>query len=92
MEFLIGILENKAVKYDKDLNKFKRRIDLEILKQIDINLSNYKFLLIYLKNGWDKLDNYYNFINKSSTYTASVFLHPAHKWRYFTKNWQNRSD
>jgi hypothetical protein len=25
-------------------------------------------------------------------YAASVFPHPAHKWRYFTKKWQDRPD
>jgi hypothetical protein len=71
MEFLIDILENKAVKYSKDLNKFKRKIDSEIFEQMDIDLPDHKFLLTYLKNGWDKFDDYYNLINKSSAYAQA---------------------
>jgi hypothetical protein len=32
MKFLIGILESKAVEYNKDFNEFKPRTDPEILK------------------------------------------------------------
>jgi hypothetical protein len=75
MEFLMGILESRAVEYGKDFNESKHRADPEILKCMDINLLDYKFLLIYLKNGWDKLDNYYNFTDNSSVYIVSLFLH-----------------
>ena len=41
LEFLMGILENKAVEYGKDLTEFRRRKDPETLKQIDIDLPDY---------------------------------------------------
>jgi hypothetical protein len=49
MEFLMGILESRAVEYGKDFNESKHRADPEILKCMDINLLDYKFLLIILK-------------------------------------------
>ena len=60
LEFLMGILENKAIEYGKDLTEFRQRADPQTLEQMDIDLPDHKHLLICLKNGWDKLDDYYN--------------------------------
>ncbi len=88
----MGILENKAVKYGKDLTEFRRKTDPETFKQIDINLPDYKYLLICFKSGWDKLNNYYDRIGDFLAYAASVLLYPAYKWRYFIKRWSDRQD
>jgi len=49
-------------------------------------------LLVAIKNGWDKLEEYYRKIDDSLFYIASVVLNPVHKWRYFIKRWIEHPD
>ena len=39
--------------------------------------------------GWQKLNKYYNKLDKTPVYVAAVVLHPRIKWRYLEKRWTN---
>jgi hypothetical protein len=92
IEFLLGFLESKAVEYGVNLETFKQRTSAEILATMDITLPSHENLLVAIKNGWDKLEEYYRKMDDSPFYTASVVLNPVHKWRYFTKRWIEHPD
>ncbi len=76
---MLGFLESKAVEYGVNLETFKQRISAEILATMDITFSSHENLLVALKNGWDKLEEYYRKINDSLFYIVSVVLNPVHK-------------
>ena len=79
IEFLLGFLESKAVEYRVNLETFKQRISAEILAMMDITFLSHENLLVAIKNGWDKLEEYYRKMDDSLFYTASVVLNPVYK-------------
>ncbi|KAJ3454092.1 hypothetical protein MRS44_017986 [Fusarium solani] len=40
--------------------------------------------------GWKKLDEYYNKLDETPIYYASLALHPAYRWGYFEMVWSGR--
>jgi hypothetical protein len=42
--------------------------------------------------GWDKLNQYYQYLVDSPVYYAAVALHPAYRWQYFYTAWNNDDD
>ena len=37
--------------------------------------------------GWKKLNHYYELLDESPVYYASVAIHPAYRWDYFEHLW-----
>ena len=49
-------------------------------------------LSINIKLAWQKLDEYYECLDKNPVYVAAVVLHPHMKWQYLENRWQERTD
>ncbi|KAJ6437048.1 cerato-platanin [Purpureocillium lavendulum] len=45
---------------------------------------------ININLGWKKLDEYYNKLDETPIYYASLALHPAYRWGYFETVWSGR--
>ena len=54
---------------------------------MDITFLSHENLLVAIKNGWDKLEEYYRKIDDNPFYIVLVVLNPIHKQRYFIKRW-----
>ncbi len=89
IEFLLSGLEEHAVRYGRD-DKSKKKVTKRALKQTDIDDSDHEHLLACIKNAWDKLDDYYQRMDESPVYAASVVLNPRHKWHWFDVHWHNK--
>ena len=85
MEYLLGILERRAVEYKAELISWKQLIvknTPQIFKQIDIIFINHRHILQSIKHGWSKLESYYRKLDKSPVYTTLILLHPEHKSQF----------
>ena len=52
----------------------------EALKKMNINLSDIMHIRECIANGWSKLEEYYELIDRLLIYAAAVVLNPIHKW------------
>lgn len=53
----------------------------------DLTDSGRKHFRTAINNGWEKLNKYYDFTDRSCVYVASVVLHPGLNWKYIKSNW-----
>jgi hypothetical protein len=47
---------------------------------------------ININLGWQKLDEYYHMLDDCPAYYAALALHPAYRWDYFERTWQEKPD
>ena len=96
IEYLLGTLERKAVEYGAEIGSWKQltaKTAPQIFKQMDVTHADHKHILQSIKHGWSKLESYYNKLDESPVYAASIFLHPEHKSRFLkpsaTGSWRS---
>lgn len=65
---------------------------LEDFKAKAADLPDSKFIIINLNAAWDKLNEYYNKLDETPVYYATVALHPSLKWNYFKGEWKDHPD
>ena len=95
IEYLLGTLERKAVEYGAEIGSWKQltaKTAPQIFKQMDVTHADHKHILQSIKHGWSKLESYYNKLDESPVYAASIFLHPEHKSRFLKRHWKERPD
>jgi hAT family C-terminal dimerisation region len=88
IEFLLNRLEAQMVRYGSEINKSQRKISRRAPKQTDTDNPDHEQLLICIRNAWAKLDEYYQRMNDSPAYIASVIINPLHKWYWFDIHWK----
>lgn len=58
--------------------------------QIKYTGFNQPKILLMIKNGWKKLNDYYTRIDETPLYYAAIALHPEMKMRYFEDEWVSK--
>lgn len=93
IEFLLSGLETQTIRLGGNVDKTKkitRRAHKQ--KDDDDSESDHQHLLVCIKNAQDKLGDYYQQMQESPVYTASVVLNPQHKWHWFNFHWKTKHE
>ncbi|KJZ68130.1 hypothetical protein HIM_12478 [Hirsutella minnesotensis 3608] len=64
--------------------------ELEKAKAIVDQYPESEHFSVNINLGWKKLDEYYNKLDETPIYYASLALHPAYRWGYFETVWSGR--
>lgn len=82
MEFLLSHIIQAKETFEYDYSA------LEIGLDDDATIRNHTHIKTSLDNCHGKLDHYYQLMDLTPVYAASVVLHPGYKWRFFELHWK----
>ncbi|KAL6406035.1 restless-like transposase [Ilyonectria robusta] len=65
---------------------------LERFKDIAKDFPDPEHFRININLGWQKLNEYYEILSETPIYYAGLALHPAYRWKWFERNWNDRPE